>query len=205
MKIFYTLSIVCGLLFCYVLPASSQSKKTSIAPHRFESTDHTITFQYSAQLLLCQQDTPACQDYSYLCTVDQDTVAPIACLGYGGDAYKGYNYTGAALAIGILSSAKDEVACFDLPGTKGEDVKINGVVFKSSQDGDAGMGHFVNDFVYRTFHGGQCYEADLRIATTNFGNYDPGTVKEFKAADEQKVHRKLKLALETLHFSDVGK
>jgi hypothetical protein len=195
---------VFGLLFCMAL-ASPQSRKASPQTRSFESADHAVTFQYSNPLLLCQKSTPSCQDYLPACQIDQDTITPIACLAYGGHAYKDYNFTSATLALGILNSAKDETTCHDLPGTKTDDEKINGVIFKTSQDGDAGMGHSAEDFIYRAFHGGRCYTADLRIATTNFGNYDPGTVKEFKPADELKVRRKLKQVLETLYFLEVGK
>lgn len=205
MRTFRVLMMVSGLLFCQALPASPQSRKASRAASRhFESPDHAVTLQYSAPLVLCQQNTPSCQDSLFLCTVDSDTIAPVACLAYGGRAYSGYNFTGAALAIGIVSAAKDETACLDLPGTKTADEQINGVVFKSSQDGDSGAGHTVEDFVYRAFHGGRCYAADLRIATSNFGNYDPGTIKQFTPADEQKVYGKLKQALDSLRLADAG-
>jgi len=201
MKKFGILLTVSGLLFLQALPASSQTKKAA-AVHVFASADHAVIFQYSAPLLLCHENTIACQDYFNLCSMDQDTIQSIACLGYSG--YKGYNFTGAALAIGIVNDAKDETACFALQGTKTADETINGVTFKTADDGDAGMGHQVEDFAYRAFDHGRCYAADLRIATTNFGNYDRGTVKEFKAIDEQKVHRKLKQVLESLQLAAAG-
>jgi hypothetical protein len=196
------LNAVFVLLLCVASLASPQPRKVSPQIRSFESADHAVTFQYSYPLVLYQKDTASCQDYLPACQADQDTTTPIACLGYGGHAYEGYNFTSATFSLGILSSAKDETACYDLPGTKTGDEKINGVTYRSSQDGDAGMGHYMNAFIYRAFHGGHCYAAVLRIATTAFGNYDPGTVKEFKPADEQKVRRKLKQALETLHFLD---
>ena len=63
--------------------------------------------------------------------------------------------------------------------------------------GGAAAGNIIDGYVYRSFHNGRCYELDIRIATSNSGNSDPGTVKNF---DYEKVHRTLKTVLESFKF-----
>jgi hypothetical protein len=58
-------------------------------------------------------------------------------------------------------------------------------------------GNLIHDYVYRNFHGGKFYELDIRIASSNIENYDPGTVKNF---DSEKVQRALKGALASFKF-----
>jgi hypothetical protein len=188
-----------AFLYWLTLSSAAPSKKAQDTDSRkFESPDHTVSFQYSDPVLLCGEHSSRCQGYLPMCSSDQ--VTQIVCLGYGGDSYAGYNFSGATISVGILSGAGNEKRCFDFGDNKTANEKINGINFKTSHSDDAGMGHYVEDNMYRAFVD-RCYAIDLRIATTNFGNYDPGTVKEFKPADREKVFRKLKQVLDTLRLS----
>ena len=193
-----------AFLCSLVLSSAAQSKNArDTGSHTFVNPDHTVAFQYSDPVILCRADNSECQGYLPMCSSDQ--VTQIACLAYGGDSYAGYNFSGATISVGILRGAADDKSCFDFGENKAASEKINGINFKTSQDGDAGMGHYVEYNRYRTFVVGRCYAIDISIATTAFGNYDPGTVKEFKAADRDRVLRKLKQVLDTLRLSEPGK
>lgn len=51
--------------------------------------------------------------------------------------------------------------------------------------------------VYRNFHNGKCYELDIRIASSNIGNYGPGTVK---SCGSETVRHTLNAVLATFSF-----
>ena len=205
---FCTAVLIAGAVFCLISPAWAQSKEApGQVVNRFQSPDHAVTFQYSYPMILCRDgDKPGCrEDILNLCSADEDTVTVVACLLYAGKTYAGYNLRSAILSLGRLRSAKNAAACFDLPGTKGSSEKINGILFASSKGSEGAMGTLVDHKYYRAFYGGQCYMADLSIATSNYGAMDPATVKEFKPSDFDKMYGELKQALNTLHVSAADK
>jgi hypothetical protein len=197
-------ALILGVMLCVISTSKAQSKK---APgpdvHRFQSPDHAVTLQYSYPMALCQKgDAPGCrEDILNLCSADEDTVKGVACFAYAGKSYDRYNFRSAILSLGRLRNAKDEVACLDLPGTKQNREQINGISFASSQDSEGAMGTLVDHRYYRAFRGGQCYAADLSIATSNYGAMDPATVKEFKPSDFDKVYAELNRLLNTLRIA----
>ena len=74
---------------------------------------------------------------------------------------------------------------------------VNGVTFNVTETDGVGAGNLMDGYVYRSFHGNRCYELDIRIAFSNVGNFDLGTVKEF---DDKSVYRSLKSVLNTFQF-----
>lgn len=156
---------------------------------------------------LCQKgETPGCpEDILNLCNPDDDQMRGVACFAYTGKAYERYNFRSAVLLVGQLPNERDETACTNLPGTKGNREEINGISFATSQDSEGAAGTLVDHRYYRSFSGGLCYGANLTIATSNYGMMDPGTVKEFKAADFDAVYGKLKQVLNTLQITAAGK
>jgi hypothetical protein len=207
-SLFCTLLLIVGVMLCLISPLRAQSKvEPGQAVHRFQSPDHSVTLQYSDPMMLCQKgDAPGCrEDVLNLCSGEDDTIKVVACFAYAGKTYARYNFRSAILSLGRLGNAKNEAACFDLPGTKGKREEINGISFASSQDSEGAMGTLVDHKYYRTFHGGQCYTADLSIATSNYGAMDPATVKEFKRSDFDKMYGELKQVLNTLRISGADK
>lgn len=203
-SVFCTPILIVGVILCVVFPVGAQSTKApGHVVHRFQSPDHAVTLQYSDPMMLCQKgDTPGCrEDILNLCGAGGDTVKVIACFAYAGKAYERYNFRSAILSLGRLGDAKDEAACLDLPGAKGNREAINGISFASSRDSEGAMGTLVDHKYYRTFHGGQCYTADLSIATSNYGAMDPATVKEFKPSDFDKIYGELKQVLNTVRIA----
>ena len=200
-------SLVFGFLVAAILLPPAQSKTAGRGARSFQSSDHTISLQYSDPMKLCQKgETPGCpEDILNLCNPDDDQFKGVACFAYTGKAYERYNFRSAVLLIGQLPNAKDQEACTNLPGTKGNREEINGISFATSQDSEGAMGTLVDHRYYRSFSGGLCYGANLSIATSDYGAIDPGTVKEFKAADFDVVYGKLKQVLNTLHITAAGK
>lgn len=205
---FCTTILIAGVVFCLIPLVWAQAKQApGQVVHEFQSPDHAVTFQYSYPMMLCREgDKPGCrEDTLNLCTADGDIVTVVACLAYAGKTYERYNFRSAILSLGRLRNAKDEAACFNLPGTKGGPEKINGISFASSQESEGAMGTLVEHKYYRAFRGGQCFTANLSIATSNYGAMDPATVKEFRPSDFDKMYGKLRQVLNTLHISGVDK
>jgi hypothetical protein len=52
-------------------------------------------------------------------------------------------------------------------------VKIQGAAFAAFEFGEAGMSQGAGGHIYRTFHGGQCYELGINEATASAQTFDP--------------------------------
>jgi hypothetical protein len=74
---------------------------------------------------------------------------------------------------------------------------VNGMTFTVIETDGVATGNLIDGYVYRTFHRDKCYELDVRIAYSNPGIADPGTIKYF---DLKAVHRRLKRVLDTFKF-----
>jgi hypothetical protein len=198
--LFCRLAIACALCFGLVASAASQSTATSRHfVHQFEALDHSVTFQYSYPMMLCQTNgKPGCkQDELSLCS----TVDVITCLVYSGSEYARYNFRSAVFSLGTLPDTKVQAACADLPGTQAPTQTINGTLFHVSTDSEGAAGTYVTHHYFSAFSGGKCYTADLSIAIANYGAMDPAVVQKFTPADRAKVYSELRRALDTLHIS----
>ena len=97
----------------------------------------------------------------------------------------------------MLKEQTTESAC--LSGSHAQ--TINGAQFKTSTDGRAGMGSAQDSSVYRTFHGGKCYELDINISQQDGTGYDPGQVpKGFGVKQAVVVQMRLEQALRSFKF-----
>ena len=209
-RVYAPVLMAAAALLSVSFSACAQSKPAPTpapAGNQFQSRDNSITLQYSAPIELCQQGSgAACSaDILNLCSGEDDTFEPVGCFVYGGKAYAGTNFRSAALTLGHLGSAKDAKACLAPPGTAGKPVTINGITFATSEDGQGGAGTMVGYTYYHTFQGGHCLTAVLSIATSNIGAMQPGTVKEFTAADSDRVSGQLRRVLNTLHIGPATK
>jgi len=118
-----------------------------------------------------------------------------------GSMNKGTNFQAAAFSVNELKDANTEIKCRVVaePPPHGTfyTETINGVKFNVTETDGVATGNLIHGYVYRSFHKGKCYELDIRIASSNLGNYAPGTVKSF---DSEKVHRTLKTVLGSFKF-----
>jgi hypothetical protein len=76
---------------------------------------------------------------------------------------------------------------------------IKGVHFGIFEIGDNWTGGGQWGPIYRTFHGGKCYELGLQTAMAR-GGYDDEVMKRFTKQDAQDVDTKLKEALHSFEF-----
>jgi len=122
---------------------------------------------------------------------------------YPARKYRGYNFQTATVSVSLLSAFNTKGNCFSVPelvNSKVHTVIENEVVFRASQGGEAGLGNDKDQHIYRTFHNRSCYEIQVSIALSQFANFDPGTIKEFKPSDQQEVYGSLNRVIYTLRF-----
>jgi len=121
---------------------------------------------------------------------------------YPAEGMKGTNFQAAAFAVNEQKAMNTNAECLKLqePPPHAGNVrkeKVNGVVFTVVENDGVAAGNLIDGYAYRAFHGNKCYELDIRIASTNIGDYTPGTVKSF---DTEKVRRTLKAVLASFRF-----
>ena len=123
----------------------------------------------------------------------------VACLAYPAGNFKGTNFQAAALSVNEINvTTKDGCLNVAEPNARNlRNEKVNGVTFTISETGGVAAGNLMDGEIYRSFHQNKCYELDIRIASSNIGNYDPGSVREF---DHDAVYRSLKSVLSTFQF-----
>jgi hypothetical protein len=200
-----------GLLFSLV-PVYSVSQSADIshsAQNTFTSGDGSFEIRYPLSFSLCRQPQPdnpqlwtpedSCMSYIPVC---ED--AAVACVAYPAGEYNGSNFQAAALSVSEIADAKTENDC--LKEDRSIDAKtihteiVNGVKFKSISGGEGGLGNFLDKYIYMNVHHGECYRLQVGIASSNYGNYDPGSIKEFTASDAKHVHNSLDRVVRSFRF-----
>lgn len=196
-----------------VLPGVQAQNPQASRQKTFTSSDGVFRFTYPPQFVLSQNGQPDAGSYIPVCQENG-----LACVVYPPARYKGTNFGSAALSIAEVKDATAETACFTFEamqtvmGSDGHQSQtptvsdkhpvetINGTEFKTGVTGDAAMSHSLATDIYRTFHGGKCYEMDINIMQTSFGVYDPGTVRKFTQRDNKRVHDSLRKILGSFQF-----
>jgi hypothetical protein len=179
------------------LPSAEQ---TPPGAYEYTSGTYGFTVRYPLDFGLATTREQV-QPQSYIPVCDE-TMA--ACLYYKGTGYVGTNFEGAAVSINVLSDKKTAAECQKLLGETSEiqtetGTKVmNGITYYGGVGGGAGAGHFMDTVAYRAFVSNRCYELAGRIASTNIGNYEPGTIKEF---DPGKVRSQLEEVVSSVNFT----
>lgn len=145
----------------------------------------------------CEASIPVCSDVS--CSSD----ATVACVAYlAGATKEGTNLQAAAFSVNEIKGANTEGKCLNVPEPpphvgRSHTEKVNGVKFSVTEIDGVATGNLIDGYVYRNFHEKKCYELDIRIAYSNTGFSDPGTVRNF---DLEEVHRRLRKVLGSFEF-----
>lgn len=128
------------------------------------------------------------------------------CLYYNDTTYEGTNFESAGLRIEARPDLVTEDVCLSTPPTGYEalepSIREPGMystsVFTPVQG--AATGQVAEGSVYRLAHNGSCHEFETRIGTSQFENFEPGTVEEFTENDRQALEERLHNLLETVRF-----
>jgi len=184
-------------------PASSKPEES------FSSPDGRFAFRYPNSLVRCERDSkqadrwiPAesCEAYIPVCSdFSGSRGTTIACVAYLADGMKGTNFQAAAFSVNQINAITTD-GCLNIAESNVRTLRkeqVNGVTFSVIETGGVAAGNLMDGEAYRSFHQNKCYELDISIASSNIGNYDPGTVRGF---DREAVYRSLKSVLNTFQF-----
>jgi hypothetical protein len=197
--------------FCTVLSAQ-EAPSNQTNTRTFTGPDGAFRFSYSRALVSCRRHPDqttrwapddTCSAYTPVCSnFSCDSGGTVACIAFPAKQMKGTNFQAAAFSVNELKKVVAESECMKLDEPpphmgKVENETVNGVTYKVTETDGVAMGNFIDGHVYRTFHNGKCYELDVRIASSNIANYEPGTVKSF---DSDEVQRALKAVVASFTF-----
>jgi hypothetical protein len=130
------------------------------------------------------------------------------CLYYNNPQFEQTNFEAAGFRINERADIASKEACLTaqpegyadlVPGTNEADAYATSIFTPVS---DAGAGHVASGSVYRLFTGNTCYEFESRIGTTQYANYEPGTITEFTEADRATVAAALDTILKSIRLTD---
>lgn len=181
------------------------------------SDDGGFQFEYSQLLINCIEGKhqagwwgdESCEAFIPICDdTDVDQVTTLSCIAYPRYYFDDApTFEGAAFSVAKLRHPTSEGDC--LRGSpdwvarsakNGGDIEtINGVSFKLFGLGGAATSHWLEGDVYRTFHGGNCYQLALRMAMASPDLFD-ADINEFTKQDWNEVHGRLQKALDSFQF-----
>jgi hypothetical protein len=130
------------------------------------------------------------------------------CVYYNDGEYDDTNFEAAGVGITKRLDLTTESTCLqtvpdgyaDLKPVTHDDTNYATSVFAPL--GDAGVGHFSKEKLYRLFTMDSCYEIRTRVGQTQFANYPEGSIREFTAADEAAVTALLDEQLHAITLDD---
>jgi hypothetical protein len=171
-------------------------------PQEFSSTSYRnagygFGFEYGNEFRLLE-GAELIQSQSYIPPCEPDS---IACLYYPKEAFGNTNFGGAGFGIRVIP----DVDTCPTPRDQGAGIEtgseqINGVDFQVVVTGGAAMHKQNKDAIYRVVREGTCYEVLVRLNTSVFEVYEPGTIERFTPQMETKVRVALGEVLQSLRF-----
>lgn len=188
---------------CDFAACPGQSSSASGATIIQSVSDGTITFAHpsnfglavTAEQVLSGSYIPACNPgFNY-------------CLYYTGGQYRGTNFESAGFSITKRPDLTEQKSCLNTEPdgyTNITPIIRNSTNYTTSVFaplGDAAMGHYAHDRVYRLSVQGTCYEFRTRIGATQFANYPAGSIQEFTTSDEATLQTRLTALLESIKLS----
>jgi hypothetical protein len=189
----------------------AQSASAAGSQHKiYTSADGVFSFDYPALLIPCKQTdrdnldhwTPdsSCSSYIPVCTDDAETGGTAACVAFPINKSQPTQLEAAAFSVSQISSDNTKSRCLSGVSTRdfpAHTTKINGIEFRQGERDGVATGHSLDAYIYRTFHRDTCYELDIRLAVSNSGYSDPGTLKEINL---DNVSRRLQKVLHSFRF-----
>jgi hypothetical protein len=183
-----------------VIPNSLPTVAPSKTPQTFRSDGTQFTYPGSYTLYTGTAQvpvpSPTCQ-------------SAVAYVVYPRDRYSGTNFSGAWFEERVIDDATTRGVCLTSPmrapnypefRVAKDPGTINGVRFLHGISTDVGLSQYTNTDLYRAFQRGKCYELSITIASSSFGSFDPGTVREFTSKDDQRVRSELTTILNSFRF-----
>lgn len=152
-----------------------------------------VTLQYPNQFSLAK----AGEDVRASSTIPPCDEGFEYCLYLPQGAYVGTNFRAAGMAVRPRDDLSAPMSCLlaQPPGyeslqpglvvDQGEPTNASTARFGNLMDGAAGT--YATGEVRRLWAAGACYDFTVRVVESQFGNYTPGTIKEFTSEDREAV------------------
>jgi hypothetical protein len=122
---------------------------------------------------------PLCNPQAIVCVVEPAT------------EFKNTSFEGASFQV--AECPKPDAARLDSSRT------INGLHFDYGTSDSAAAGHSLSAEIYRTVHGGACFEARISTTRTSVAIAPAGT-RKLSPIEEERVERMLTAILDSFHF-----
>lgn len=183
-------------------PTASVTTSPSVTATLSPALNTYRNVQYGFELKYPKSFSEGFRHDSYIPPCDE---GGIACISYTDTNYANTNFEAAGFAVATDAGRPTVGICSQPSTTTGERPNgqkvINGVTFSKFTESNAATGHYANDTIYRTFHGGKCFVLTQRIGESQIANYPPGTKVEFTANDRARVQTLLDEILSTFTFT----
>jgi hypothetical protein len=193
------------LTWVLVLLLAQQGNLTGSRRQTYVSSDGIFRFSYPNAYILNTKENADEVGVSYIPVCSDGAV----CIVSRRSASEGTNFQAASFQEREIQDATSQAVClrglpenaptYPLPKDDQKRV-IGGVVFTHGSETGAAMGHYISSDFYRVFHKSKCYELSVRITSSTFANFDPGTIKEFTSEDKKRVQSDLMAILNSFRF-----
>jgi flagellar hook-associated protein FlgK len=178
-------------------PTASQQTGDSTL-QMYHNQAHHFQISYSKdlgiQLYESQKDADKINSLSYLPICNPES--SVVCLYIPQSTYPHTNFEAAILSVNVTGD-KTEKDCLAFQNAdfnvtdSSKKVTINGLQFTEADGGDAGAGHQHTILSFHTFTNNTCFAVNESVATTAFGNYPAGSIREFTKTDQENLFKKL--------------
>lgn len=183
---------------------------------KFISADGAVEFRYSEDLVHCERQganegyswlpVENCAAYFPLCdsSISQNQTS-IACFAYPRNRFTDTRaFEGATFSVEIIDAATRQNDCLSMSAEEGfigqrGTRTIHGVSFTTAELSDAGMSQRIHGHVYRTFHGGKCYQLGINVVTADSQTFDP-PVRDLSKSDWREIYGPLEQARDSFRF-----
>jgi hypothetical protein len=206
-----------GLLgaFCLIACATtSWAQSHAEALKTFTAPGGAFSFRYSDQLIHCEQEKQkdgsydwnpeTCSAYIPVCD-DTASATSIVCFAYPRNRFTNTQaFEAATFSVEVVHDRTTAKSCLAGPEAvqrvdKHGTAIVHGVSFKVFGVGDSGTGQGTEGDVYRTFHGGKCYQLGVNVATSDVATDDPPQ-RELTDADLHEINGTLEQARKSFRF-----
>lgn len=132
------------------------------------------------------------------------------CVYYNADMYTDTNFESAGMSVTERDDLTSTSTCLTTPPNGYDSFTAStsdaGVYQTSvfSPVSDAATGHVATGAVYRLAYKDTCYEFQTRLGTSQYANYEPGSITEFTPMDERVMEQKLQGVLDSVTFTKDG-
>jgi hypothetical protein len=147
---------------------------------------------------VCIADIPVCDNAGHAGEV-------MMCLAYPPGEFKKSELQAAAFAVSRIDNLRTAIECMqNWPRRNTSHIRserIGGVKFEAADAEESGNNHVNSETIYRTFHGGICYELDVNLAIaqqTAFAAED--APRKLTSAEREQVRSTLMQALAGFRF-----